>query len=130
MKTYDDTINSQLDHLPKDRIVTFRSHDPNWDLPDPELLRIHAALCDFFHMSGSGESIAKLLRDFEEIGVFAHDGSTNAAELLASRLSSLDFNTRKRSGSDSNEPAKHPKPAERGGQKPHLSGPENKPFRR
>ena len=130
MRTYKDTISSQLGHLPADRIMTFRSHEEKWDLPNPELLRIHAALCDFFHMSGHGERVDKILRDFEELGVFAHDGSTNVEELLASRLLSLDLNTRERSGSDFNAPAKHIEPAERGGQKPHLSGPENKPFRR
>lgn len=91
MKTYRDTYTLQLDHLPAHRIMTFRSHEGKWDLPDPELLRIHAALCDFFHMSGHGQRIDKILRDFEEVGVLAHDGSTNVEELLASRLLSQPF---------------------------------------
>jgi hypothetical protein len=69
IKTYKDTFSAQFHHLPADRIVMFCLHEGNWDLPDPELLRIHAALAEFFHMSGHGERIQKVLRDFEELGV-------------------------------------------------------------
>ncbi|CAI7614108.1 unnamed protein product [Penicillium pancosmium] len=128
MKTFEDTRDPALMILPAHRTVTFKSHGGGWKLPDPELLRIHAALAEFFHMSGHGERIDKILREFEELGGLASDGSTNVEDLLASRLSSLPFNIRERSGSESESKAsgKHVAP-KRGGQQPGPSGPENVP---
>ncbi|KAJ5984272.1 hypothetical protein N7481_006371 [Penicillium waksmanii] len=153
IKTFKDIPSQALKCLPTNRLATFQSHSGSWELPDPELLRIHAQLAEFFHMSGHGERIDKILRDYEELGVLASDGSTNVEDLLAIRLSSLPLNVRERSDSESKPSGKHPLSKEqggpsenvrprsdseskasgkhvapkRGGQQPSPSGPENKP---
>lgn len=59
------------------------NHQEKYPLPDPVLLRVHASIAKFLHMSGMGEYIDKIVREREDIGCFAIDGSTNVEELLA-----------------------------------------------
>jgi hypothetical protein len=75
-------------------MVKFRVHDGNWELPDPKLLKIHACIGNFLHLSDQAETIDKILKDFEDCGGLAPSGSTNIEELLAaSRLSLHPSNT-------------------------------------
>lgn len=94
VKTFEDTLTVPCLILPADRLATFQPHKGGWDLPDPELLRIHASLTEFFNMSGHGKRIDRLLTEFEELGGLASDGSTNVEDLLASRLLSLAVDVR------------------------------------
>ncbi|QKX63551.1 uncharacterized protein TRUGW13939_10722 [Talaromyces rugulosus] len=53
----------------------------------------HACIGNFLHMSGQAEIIDKVLKDFEDCGGLASDGSSNLEDLLAvSRLSLLHTN--------------------------------------
>ena len=79
-----------LRHLPPNPIITFTSTDSSLPLPNPEYLKLHAAVCRVahWHMSGAAAGyLDPLDRDVDRIGVLAHDGSS--ANLLASRLSYL-----------------------------------------
>lgn len=63
------------------------------ELPDPALLKIHACIGNFLHISGQAEIIDKVLKDLEDCGGLAPDGSSNLEDLLAvSRLSLLPTN--------------------------------------
>lgn len=93
IKTFPDTPTGPIRDLPRNRYVKFRVHKGSWELPDPKLLEIHAAIGNFLHMSGQAEIIDKLLKDFEECGGLAPSGSTNIEDLLAvSGLSLLPSN--------------------------------------
>lgn len=93
IKSFPDAVTDAIQNLPRNRLVTFRVHKGNWELPDPELLKIHACIGNFLHMSGQAESIDKVLEDFEDRGGLAPDGSSNLEDLLAvSRLSLLPSN--------------------------------------
>lgn len=83
IKTFPGIPSSATMLLPRSRLVKFRVHKGNWELPDPELLKIHAHIGNFLHMSGHGEIIDKLLGDFEDCGGLAPNGSTNIRDLLA-----------------------------------------------
>lgn len=55
--TFDcDTI-SKIYYMPRDGLVTFRSNDERWPLPDPILLGVHAAIGKFLNLSGYGKKI-------------------------------------------------------------------------
>ncbi|KAB8230452.1 HNH endonuclease signature motif containing protein [Aspergillus alliaceus] len=77
--------------LPRDRFVTFTSHDGRFPLPDPSLLAIHAAIGNILHLTGRGEKIELIRRDLGRMsGGLARDGSTRIGDLLSvSRLSLL-----------------------------------------
>ncbi|KAF9787523.1 hypothetical protein BJ322DRAFT_1107581 [Thelephora terrestris] len=61
-----------------DKVVTFTNeHSEAIDLPDPQILELHAAFSRVFHMSGAGEYFEAYWRDMDEIRVLAPDGSTN-----------------------------------------------------
>jgi hypothetical protein len=73
--------------------VSFTNHDPQHDLPNRELVAVHAAIGNILHASGRAEVIEKLVKDLGECGgMLARDGSTNVGDLLSvsmlSRLSS------------------------------------------
>lgn len=63
--------------------VRFVAHDDRYELPSPELLKIHAIIARILHASGKGEQIDKILRDRGDIAALAKDGSTDLAALLA-----------------------------------------------
>lgn len=69
--------------LPQDRMVRMVSHKLEYPLPDPSLLRVHAAIAKFLHINGMGERIDKIMRDRENIRCLATDSSTNIEMLLA-----------------------------------------------
>jgi hypothetical protein len=93
IKTFPDTATGPIQSLPRNRYVKFRVHRGSWELPDPKLLEIHAAIGNFLHISGQAEIIDKVLKDFEECGGLAPSGSTNIEDLLAvSGLSLLPSN--------------------------------------
>ena len=71
-------------HLPPNPIITFTSTDPSLPLPNPEDLKLHAAVCRVAHLSGAAGYLDQEDRDVDRIGVLARDGSS--ANLLASRL--------------------------------------------
>ncbi|KAJ5753568.1 uncharacterized protein N7511_007721 [Penicillium nucicola] len=68
-------------HLP--RTVAFNWYDQRYDLPRPELLKVHAIIARIFHASGAAEQIDKALRDLGEHCVLAKDGSTDISSMLA-----------------------------------------------
>ncbi|WEW58396.1 hypothetical protein PRK78_003864 [Emydomyces testavorans] len=73
-------------HLPPpnahgERIVKFETH-ADVELPSRQLLQTHAALAKILHTSGMAEYIDEIMRDREEIGCLASDGSTNIQKLL------------------------------------------------
>ncbi|KXN89770.1 hypothetical protein AN958_05310 [Leucoagaricus sp. SymC.cos] len=70
--------------LPPHRTITFTSTDPHLPLPNPEYLRLHAAVCRIAHLSGVASYLDLEDREVERSGVLARDGSS--ADLLASRL--------------------------------------------
>lgn len=70
-------------HLPSNDMVTFRSHDPRYELPSAVLLGIHATVARILHVTGKGEEAERILREKEDIGVLASDGSTNVSTLLS-----------------------------------------------
>ncbi|EEP80427.1 predicted protein [Uncinocarpus reesii 1704] len=49
--------------------------------PSPRLLALHRAIAHILHLSGAGEYIDKILRDFEEAGV-QEDGTTELSRLV------------------------------------------------
>lgn len=59
------------------------NHQEKFALPDPALLRVHAAIARFLHVSGVGERIDRIRRDRENIRCLAPDGSTDIGELLS-----------------------------------------------
>jgi hypothetical protein len=73
-----------LMHLPPNPVITFTSTDPSLPLPNPEYLKLHAAVCRVAHMSGAAGYLDQEDRDVDRIRVLARDGSS--ANLLASRL--------------------------------------------
>lgn len=95
IKTFPDTATTVINNLPQNRLVKFRVHKGNWELPDPRLLQIHACIGNFLHRSGQAEIIDKLLQKFERCGGLAPSGSTNIEELLAARLSLLPWSVNK-----------------------------------
>ena len=76
-----------LHHLPPNPVITFTSTDPNLPLPNPEYLKLHAAVCRVAHMCGAGDYLDQQDRDFDRTAVLARDGSS--ANLLSSRLKSV-----------------------------------------
>ncbi|CAI7594961.1 unnamed protein product [Penicillium viridicatum] len=71
----------QLQHLP--RTVTFNQYDQRYDLPSPELLKVHAIIARIFHTSSVAENVEKALRDLAEHCMLAKDGSTDISSMLA-----------------------------------------------
>ncbi|KAJ5935627.1 hypothetical protein N7466_005174 [Penicillium verhagenii] len=95
IKAFPDAVSDAVHFLPRNRLVKFRSRK-GWEVPDPALLKIHASIGNFLHMSGRAEAVDKVLRDFDDCGGLATDGSSNIKDLLAvSRLSLLPINVNK-----------------------------------
>jgi hypothetical protein len=69
-------------YFPPNRRVTFVSYDGRYELPNPKLLEVHAAVARILHLTGAGEYIEKVLRDREDIAHLATDGSTDVTRLL------------------------------------------------
>ncbi|KAF3028108.1 hypothetical protein E8E15_008260 [Penicillium rubens] len=65
------------------RIVTFNRYDQRYDLPRPELLKVHAIIARIFHASGAAEQVDTALRDLGEHSMLAKDGSTDISSMLA-----------------------------------------------
>ncbi|KJA18783.1 hypothetical protein HYPSUDRAFT_69697 [Hypholoma sublateritium FD-334 SS-4] len=64
--------------------ITFTSTDPSLPLPNPDYLRLHAAVCRVAHMSGAAGYLDLEDRKVEKLKVLACDGSS--ADLLSSCL--------------------------------------------
>jgi len=73
-----------LVHLPPNPTITFTSTDPSLSLPNPEYLKLHAAVCRVAHMCGAADYLDQEDRDFDRRKVLSRDGTS--ANLLASRL--------------------------------------------
>ncbi|KAH3069623.1 hypothetical protein KXV27_002697 [Aspergillus fumigatus] len=61
--------------------ITCTTHNGS-ELPSKFLLETHAAIAEILHASGQGEKIDELLREWEDIGCLASDGSTDLESLL------------------------------------------------
>ncbi|OJJ45716.1 hypothetical protein ASPZODRAFT_133580 [Penicilliopsis zonata CBS 506.65] len=69
--------------LPPSGLVTLVAHDGRDELPSPILLGLHAAIAKILHATGRGETIERLLQDYDDIAVLARNGSTNLNDLLS-----------------------------------------------
>jgi hypothetical protein len=49
--------------LQPNRRITFTSTDPSLPLPNPEYLKLHAAVCRVAHMSGAADYLDQLEED-------------------------------------------------------------------
>lgn len=113
IKTFPGIPTRSIEGLPRNRLVKFRVHKGSWELPHPKLLELHASIGNFLHMSGQAEIIDKVLRDFEDCGGLAPNGSTNIENLLAvSKLSLLALNVDETS--DSRKPTEEQRLAGKG----------------
>ncbi|CAG8268724.1 unnamed protein product [Penicillium salamii] len=65
------------------QFVKFKSYDQRYDLPSPELFKVHAILARIFHASGAAEQIEKALGDRYRYRMLARDGSTDVSSILA-----------------------------------------------
>ncbi|CAG8910015.1 unnamed protein product [Penicillium egyptiacum] len=66
------------------KTVTSVCHDPQYGLPSPELLEVHATLARIFHASGGlGEHIDQAFEDLREHHMLATDGSSDISSMLA-----------------------------------------------
>jgi hypothetical protein len=65
------------------KVVTFISeHSEGIDLPDPQILELHAAFSRVLYLTGAGKYFEAYLRDMDELRVLASDGSTRLDSLL------------------------------------------------
>jgi len=80
--TYTVSSNYKIGH--NDKRVAFSNCDDSEDidLPDPQILKIHAAFCRVFHASGAAEFFDRIWRDMDITRVLSNDGSTNISALL------------------------------------------------
>ncbi|KDN45802.1 hypothetical protein RSAG8_04635, partial [Rhizoctonia solani AG-8 WAC10335] len=76
-----------LGGIPRGSEVTFVDHGLGLEMPDPELIAIHAACAQVVHQSGMAEYIDRILQDLEEIPVLAEDGSSNALMIALCSIS-------------------------------------------
>jgi len=83
IKTFPEISSVPIRDLPSDRIVRFTVHKGSSELPDPYLLKIHACIGNFLHISGQAEVIDKILEDFGDCGSLAPSGSTPLEDILA-----------------------------------------------
>jgi len=70
--------------FPPNPIITFTSTNPGLPLPNPEYLKLHAAVCRVAHMCGAADYLDREDRDFDRMAVLARDGSS--VNVLVSRL--------------------------------------------
>ncbi|KAJ5734493.1 hypothetical protein N7493_003279 [Penicillium malachiteum] len=63
--------------------VTFSSYDQRYELPSPDLLKVHAIIARIFHVCGAAEQIEKALCDLGAHRLLARDGSTDISSMLA-----------------------------------------------
>lgn len=66
-----------LENLPTSRTVTFVAHDGRYSLPNPDLIRLHAAVAHVLDAYSMGHLIEQIMREGEEMGCFSEDGSTD-----------------------------------------------------
>jgi len=62
--------------------VEFTAHSGLYELPSPELLRLHAAVAQVLHASGLARFIDDVHEDRDMICGLAEDGSTPISRLL------------------------------------------------
>lgn len=65
------------------QFVRFKSYDQRYDLPSPELFKVHAVLARIFHASGAAQQIEKTLNDRDRYCMLARDGSKDISSILA-----------------------------------------------
>ena len=69
----------RYDHLKRERgrlFVTFSRSDDRLELPDPQLLALHATCARVAHMSGAAEAFDEVEREVEDTRVLASNGSS------------------------------------------------------
>ena len=75
---------------PHPEVVTFvNEHSEQIDLPDLQILELHAAFSRVLYLSGAGQCFEAYWREMDEIGVLASDGSTRLDFLLMPQLAAL-----------------------------------------
>lgn len=74
----------RLLNLPVTRKL-FLNEERSIEPPLPRLLALHGAIAHVLHLSGAGEYIDKILRDYEDMGVH-EDGTTELGRLINWRL--------------------------------------------
>jgi hypothetical protein len=77
--------------LPVSGIVTFRQCSQYYQLPSPELLSVHATIAKILHATGKAEEADKILKDKDNAGVLAKDGTTDIATLLSTTSINLPY---------------------------------------
>ncbi|KAG8794196.1 hypothetical protein FRC12_000215 [Ceratobasidium sp. 428] len=83
--TYKICRSSPVYHPELPSTVTFRSKHPEFPLPDPRYLALHAACARVVHLSGAAKSVDRILDDATSIQVLSGDGSSS--EILTYLLS-------------------------------------------
>lgn len=69
--------------IPASREVIFTGHDDRYPLPDPDLLRLHAAVAKILDVSGMGHMIEEVLHKRQEVRRLDEDGSTDMRIFMA-----------------------------------------------
>jgi len=65
------------------KVVTFvNAHSEGINLPDPQILELHAAFSRVLYLTGAGKYFEAYWRDMDELRVLASDGSTRLDSLL------------------------------------------------
>ncbi|KAJ5907867.1 hypothetical protein N7495_000549 [Penicillium taxi] len=62
--------------------VKFNNHGTRFDLPSPDLLKVHPIVAEIFHASGRADFITNILRDMDDEGIFAENVSSDLSEML------------------------------------------------
>ena len=88
--------------MPSSGVVTLTCHDPQYPLPDPILLSIHAAISNILNATGRGEVVDKIIQDYNTTKVLARDGSTDISQLLSISTLSL-FPSKRRDATQKEE---------------------------
>lgn len=88
LKTFPSFASVYSIHLPHDRVVILKSHDPDFPLPAVKHLQLHAAIGNILHASGRAKIFEKLTRDLDA-SVISKDGSTDLGNLLSVSVLSL-----------------------------------------
>lgn len=82
VKTYPNFETPLKANLPVANLLTLTAHDGRDALPSPILLEVHASIARILHATGMGELIERILRERDEIGQCAANGSTELERLL------------------------------------------------
>lgn len=80
-----DAFDRFVPHVPVTRDL-FLTRYRNIDPPAPRLLALHCAIAHVLHLSGAGEYIDRMFRDWEETGVLSNETAWVFAHQLKSTI--------------------------------------------